>query len=467
LANNFTKTACIAVLIPLVLVLPCQANASESASDVRTYELKQTARVGQMRSIRAVLEVRGELKLNADGSKVTRVPLLADGKLAYEEKMIVVQSSPRLRRSVRCYTQADARIKVGEGLLTPKLPQDCRIICAQVKADKSLIYSPLEPLTREQLELIDVQGNSLLLPSLLPKKPVRVGDHWEIDRDKLAPMLGLDVIMESNVTCSLHDVKDRVATIEISGDVEGAVGGVSSEIRLQAKCNYDLTQKLITWFAAAIREDRAIGHAEPGFDVTARLRVAIAPLAKSAGLTDSRLAGLPLEENPGAELLRFRAEESGFQLIHDRRWHSMLDRRDLCVFRLVDRGDLIAQCNISELPETEAGRQLSLEAFQADVQRTLGDSFGQIVEASRSTTEDGKRVLRVLVAGIASEIPIHWIYYHLSDNKGRCAALAFTLEAKLVERFAEADRTLIETFEFTDRSKAEEVPSDGPAKSGA
>jgi hypothetical protein len=166
-------------------------------------------------------------------------------------------------------------------------------------------------------------------------------------------------------------------------------------------------------------------------------------------------------------LLSFQAEKSGFRLIHDRRWRSMLDRRDLCVFRFVDRGDLIAQCNISELPQAEAGKQLSLEAFQADVQRSLGDSFREIVEASRSTTEDGKQVLRVLVAGTASEIPIHWIYYHLSDDEGRRAAIAFTLEAKLVERFAEADRTLIETFQFTDQPKPEEARLDESEETGA
>lgn len=460
LTKNSRKTASITTLLPLLLVFNLPASGAESRPDEPTFELKQPISVGKMQTVRAVLEVKGELKLNPDGSKVTKTPLTASGNLGYEERIADVQSSPWLRRSVRHYTQAEARIKVGNATLVPKLPDDWRTVCVQVVADRSLIYSPVGPLTREQLDLIDIQGNSLLLPSLLPERPVSVGDRWEVDRDKLARLLGLDVIMESNAACSLDDVQDGVATIEISGDVEGAVGGVSSKIELRAKSNYDLNRKLITWFAIAMRENRAIGHAEPGFDVTARLRVAIAPLAESEKLTDARLAGLTLEADPGTELLSFKAEKSGFQLIHDRRWRSMMDRRDLCVFRLVDQGDLIAQCNISELPEAAAGNRMSLEAFQADVQTTLGDSFGQVVEASRSTTEDGKRVLRVLAAGTTSEIPILWIYYHLSNNEGRRAALAFTLEAKLVERFAEADRTLIETFRFTDQPQPEEAQAD-------
>ncbi len=465
LANNFTKTASFVLLLMAATLLAAAACGAETSNSKTTYDLKQPASVGQMQAVQAVLEVRGELKLNPDGSKVTKVPLLVEGNLAYEERFVDTQPTPWSRRSVRYYTKAEARIKVDEGLLAPKLPEEWRTVCAQVDADRSLIYSPMGPLKREQLDLIDVQGNSLLLPRLLPEQPVRIGDRWEIDPSILARLLGLDVVVDSNVTCSLNDVEGQTAIIEISGNVEGAVGGVSSEIEFRAKSNYDLSQNLITWFAVAMREKRAIGHAEPGFEVTARLRVTIAPLAKSEKLTDAYLTELPLEASPGAGLLSFQAEKARFQLIHDRRWRSMLDRRDLCVLRLVDRGDLIAQCNISELPESEPGKQMSLEAFQADVQRSLGDKFGQIVEGSKSTTEDGKCVLRVLVAGMESEIPIQWVYYHVSNDAGRRAAIAFTLETKLVERFAEADRTLIETFQFADQPEPIEARLDATGES--
>ena len=68
---------------------------------------------------------------------------------------------------------------------------------------------------------------------------------------------------------------------------------------------------------------------------------------------------------------------------------------------------------------------------------------------------------------MASEIPIQWVYYHISDDQGRRAALAFTFESKLVERFAEADRTLVETFQFTPRRQPTEArrPEDDAARS--
>jgi hypothetical protein len=41
----------------------------------------------------------------------------------------------------------------------------------------------------------------------------------------------------------------------------------------------------------------------------------------------------------------------------------------------------------------------------------------------------------------------------MSDGEGRQVATVFTMDARLVERFAEADRTIISAFEFTDSSE--------------
>ncbi len=462
-AQNLGKSTRLFVKIPSFTLIPTAIWLSFILTDAvtsfaqTTYDLNQPPALGRAQRVLVALEVRGELKLNADGSKVSQVPMSVEGNLDYDEKLVDAQPDPWSRRSVRHYHQAKASIKIGKGVVTPQFGSDDRIICVRVDEDGSSIRSPFGPLAREHLDLIDVQGNSLLLPSLLPTEPVKIDDHWEIEGSKLASLVGLDVITQSDVRCSLVNVEGEVALIEVSGTIDGAVGGVASEIKLKAKCNYDISRRLITWFAATIREKRAIGHAEPGFDVAARLRVAVTPIDASEHLGDAQLAALPLDEQPGNGLVSFRAQRSYFRLIHDRRWRSMLDRYDLCVFRFVDRGDLVAQCNISELPELEPGKQLSLEELQADVQRSLGDNFGQIVEATKWTTDDGKRVLRVVASGLASEISIQWIYYHVSNDKGRRAALAITLESKLMERFAESDRTLVETFEFLPRPQPTEA----------
>jgi hypothetical protein len=436
-----------------------------SAELAASYRLAPVPGSG-VQKIRAAVEVKGDVQLDQDKSESPRLPLLVQATLVYDEKLLPTQEASGTRRSVRYYHQAEASIKIGNSSLGPSLRDDRRIVVVRANRDGCLLFSPLGPLTRDELELIDVQGNSLLWGCLLPRTAVAVGDSWEVERDAFGLLLGMDAVTQCDVRGTLTSVTDGVALVDLAGSVSGAVGGVESQVQIKAKCNFDLGRKQVTWFAASLREKRAISHAEPGFEVTARLRVAAGPLDESPSLSDRSLAGLSLEPDSGANLLAFDAERSNFSLIHDRRWRTIVDRPGLCLLRMVDRGTLIAQCNISELPDLESGKAFTLEAFQADVQRSLGPSFGQFVEAQQTTGENGVKVYRVVVSGSSSDVPIQWTYYHLADNAGRRASLAFTLEEKRLEQFAEADRVLVDSFQFTtrpERTKTEEVKAK-PAK---
>ena len=121
----------------------------------------------------------------------------------------------------------------------------------------------------------------------------------------------------------------------------------------------------------------------------------------------------------------------------------MVDRLDIAILRFIDRGDLIAQCNINRLPSLPKDKPLTLSAFQKSVETTLAKNSGQVLEAAQETTKDDGKILRVTVAGTASDIPIQWFYYHLTDAQNRRASVVLTLESKLLERFPSLDRELV------------------------
>jgi hypothetical protein len=175
-------------------------------------------------------------------------------------------------------------------------------------------------------------------------------------------------------------------------------------------------------------------------------------------LSDKALAGLTLKPEGGHTLIELNSEAGGFQLIHDRRWSVMLERSDITVLRLVDRGDLIAQCNVTPRPSLGRDEQVSMDAFQDDVKRVLDQNFEEIVEASQETDDSGLHLLRVVVAGKVGELPIQWTYYHLSDDKGRRASLVFTMESSLLERFVHIDRELIGNFRFLEEKQPTPTP---------
>jgi hypothetical protein len=116
--------------------------------------------------------------------------------------------------------------------------------------------------------------------------------------------------------------------------------------------------------------------------------------------------------------------------------------------RMVDRGDLIAQCNLTALPALKPDQFTSLGEFQKDVQRSLGKSFGRFVQASESVNSQGHHIHSVLVEGTVSELSINWHYYLVSDEAGHRATFAFTLEEDLSDRLGTSDARMVNSLQF-------------------
>lgn len=443
---------------------PKQAEPTQPKQLAKPVDLRPSTAWEGPRRVRAVIQLEGKLKVNADGQGVRHVPLKGQAEWDYTQR-VLAQAEQWLRvQLVRQYHTARSEMTLHRSPLSQALREERRLIVVDGRSDQAVLFSPQGSLTAEELDLIDGVAAGLALEALLPPRLILPGGQWTVRDAAVARLMGLEAVTTQDVTFTLQAVEEGVAIIALEGKVSGAVGGVSSDMELKGKMNYDLRRRLVTWLALAYREDRAIGHAQPGYEVVATVRMALAPVASSAGLSDQALAGLPLKADPATTLIEFSSPGGGFQIAHDRRWRVMLDRPDLTVLRLVDRGDLIAQCNIAPRPPLPAGQRLTLAAFQDDVRRALGRQFEQIVEAQEETDDSGLVVLRVLVAGVAGEIPIQWTYYHLSDVQGRCATLVFTLESSLIERFAALDRELIASFRFWDPPQP--TPAGNAAPSG-
>jgi hypothetical protein len=375
------------------------------------------------------------------------LPLKVEAELQYDERVLAAAKQWSEVRLVRSYQVASAKIRLRESEIANELRESRRTILVESNAQNATHSSPLGPLTREELELVESPASGLALEALLPTRTVKTGDQWQLGDSTAARLLGLEAISQQNIACKLDSIKENVAIVTLEGKVAGAIGGVSSDIELKGKLNFDLRQRAVTWLTLAYKENRAIGHAQPGFEVLTTLKLVTAPAQGVAELSDKSLAGLPLKTSASLTLIDLTSEAGGYQLIHDRRWQVMAEQHDLTILRLVDRGDLIAQCNLSRLPALAKGNQLSLEGFQEDVKRTLGKNFGQLVDGSEEA-EGGIRVLRVSATGSANDLPIQWMYYHLSDDHGHRMALVFTIENSLLERFAKVDRELVAGFRF-------------------
>jgi len=382
--------------------------------------------------------------------------------LDYLEKTLETPDRPDAPwRGIRHYRKGAAAVKVADDRFQPTLGEEHRLIAVEAAERTALLFSPGGNLSRDELDAIDIQFNSLLLDRLLPSGTVTVGQDWPHSKQSMAVMLGLDEVAKSTVRSTLKEVTEIVARFELSGRVEGKVQGASTAVELKGRYRFDLRTKRIDWLGMLIKEDRQASAVSDGVDVVSRLQMTVTPVKEAASLADAAIEKLDLKPEAESICLSYEFPGGGCRCKYDRRWYA--DNAS-GVLRLMDSGTLVGQCNLALLPKRDPNRLVSLEEFQGDVRRALGENFGEFVSARQSVDRSGRRVLRVVaqgaVPGKPDDVPIRWIYYHLADRQGRQAALTFTIEREHADRFAEADKPIVESLRFVEPASSDQATRD-------
>ena len=433
------------VLLGMAAAMPAAAADAKS-----TFTFRAEREPGQIDRVAVLLEVGGETKYLDDG-KPKRDKMSVTCSLDYFEKTLEVPTEAGgVRRSIRDYQKVAVVVKVGDGQFEPALRPEHRLIGVEAAKQTTLLFSPAGSLTRDELDAIDIQGNSLLVDRMLPDKSVAVGDQWEHSEQLMAALLGLDEVAKSSVQSTLKEVTDSVARFEFTGQIEGAIYGVSTKVEVKGKYRFDLRTKRIDWFAMLFQADWNVNFVADGMDAGSRLQMTIAPAKEPTSLADAALAKRVLKPTAELSQLIYESPDGGWQLQHDRRWylHHQHAESTAAVLRLLNRGMPLGQCKLSSLPRREPDKLISLEEFQDDVRRALDKSFGEFIEAGQASNEADYRVFRVVVHGTSSDIPMRWIYYLVADSQGRQVAFTFAVEQELIERFADADKPLVGSLRF-------------------
>lgn len=451
-----------APIIRCVVLVSLIAGSGAFASDVKkTYVFHSGRKAGQTDRVVVLLEVGGETKF-LDKGKPRREKMGVVCSLDYLEKTLETPAeADGVLRGVRHYRRAAATVKVGDDRFEPALRPEHRLIGVEAAQRTALLYSPGGSLSRSELDAIDIQVNSLLLDRLLPSGPIVVGRSWPLDKNLMAAMLGLDEVAKSTVECTLKEVTDIVARFELTGRVKGRADGAETDIELKGRYRFDLRTKRVDWLGMLIKEDRQAGDVADGVDVVSRLQLTVTQVKEPKELAHAVLENLDLKPTAESTCLTYEFPGGGCRCRYDRRWYA---DNSSGVLRLMDRGVLAGQCNLALLLKRDPNRLVSLEKFQGDVRKALGDNFGAFVAAGQSANESGYRVLRVVVHGAVpgkpDDVPIRWIYYHLADRQGHQAALTFTIEQENTDRFADADEPIVESLRFVEPASSDQVNRD-------
>ena len=384
-------------------------------------------------------------------ASVVESPMSLIAAFAYNERTLLpFDTSFQYARSLRDYSRAEAAIDIEGTILRPSLREDRRRVVVDVVEGRPTLFSSNGPLRGEELDLIHINCNSLLLDRLLPVDMIQNESEWTPSPLAMNALFGLDAVSESDITARVTSVSPTEVIFELEGTLNGVVDGAETDIEMKARCQYARAVRRITWFALVMREQRSEGFTGPGLNIGAKIEVQITPMAAQGPLSDAAI--VPESFEPTAELtnLVYDSQTSGWSLAHGRSWTVTQDERHQAALRLMNHGELVSQCNIVPMRSTTPEEMAALEEFQADLVEHLQSNQAQAIAAAQRENEVGYREYRVLLDGVAQELPIRWAYYLLTDQDGRQAMLAFVVEANLLDQFGDADRELVEGFRFTE-----------------
>lgn len=424
---------------------------TKTAAATERFDLTAAIPSGAVSQVTATLEAGGELLLANDKGDEQRLPMSVKADFAYAEQVVHWSAATQERAvSLRRYKSADATMKTDEAGARRTLAADARDLTAVLAGEQFLLNgSGSGPLTREQLDLVDIVGNTLALDRLLPGRALSPGDNWDHDPAAIAALLGLDHAGVCDVQSVVTGVDKSQVQLRMAGTVRGTVDGAATEIDVRAAYLFHQKHRRITKFNMAVKEQRKRGEISPGLDVTARLTLIVRPVeAEQSPFDEAAVVAAAEADVESLRRLSYDAPVRGYRFQHDVDWFVTAEQPDQLSLRLLRAGELLAHCNLTTLPVRSAENATSLAQFEDDVQKSLADNIESIAATHEWTTPAGNRCLAVFANGKVEEVPVQWRYYLLSADGVPQISIAVTIEQDRQDEFADADRTIIDTMEL-------------------
>ena len=395
---------------------------------------------------------------------LTALPLKVDARFKYFQRPLGEN------QMVRFFESAHAKIRLQKGQTEPELAPENRWIIARLKPDNGSrveIASIKETLTQAEYDLLQRPADSLSLAEFFAREKVQEGETWSPTDDALSRFLQVDTIIDNQVQLGLKKLTKKQAQITISGQVSAVVNDVTTEIVLNGLATIDHTANAIESLRLSLKQKRGPGQIDPGFEGQTRVVLKFDGDQDCDQLSHAALSR-SISQGKIRQRVKYISPTVGFRLDYDPRWKLIDSKKDLAVLRLIDHGDLLAQCDVMVLPSRPASQPLTLDKFHSELGHAIeSDDTIKLVHKNQSVTKGGLTQLQVVISGEEEGVPMNWFYYHLSNAEGRQATLVFTLEASLATRVRAAAAQLLAEFQFTEPSQAVAGQPREPGKSSS
>ena len=410
--------------------------------------LAETPAAGDCFRYSVELELAGKMIVTQEGNKET-IRLEAKARHAFSERTLAAADGLPAR-SARHYEDAVASAVVDVEKVNRALPDDRRLVVTLRSSEGTFCFSSAGPLTRDELDLVTEHFNPQCLAGLLPGKAVNVGDTWTVAPAAAQAAGQFDGLIKNSLTGKLTAAADGKATFTVEGTAEGIEHGAKVTLTVAATGTFDLTAKRVVALTWKQKDDREQGPVAPASQVDATVVLKRQSLAEAPKeLSDAALATVPKGDVPAALTLLRHADPKGrYSLVYPRDWHVTGQTDQHLIFRLLDKGEFIAQATVVAWKKADAGKHTPADEFKKAVGAAPGWTATRVLEDAETTSPDGRWLYRIVAEGKMDELPVVQSFNLLAGAQGDQAAVTFAMKPEKVKAVGTRDRELVQAIAF-------------------
>ncbi len=407
---------------------------------------------------RVQVGLKGEglfLQAAPPGATKAQVPkpltLKVEVRLEYLDRVIKLADSGRPSRSARRIIRAGSAINGEVRTFATAIRPSVAIVIAESKPDGILLFSPGGPFSQSELEMLEVPADPLVLGDLLSDKPVATGDRWTVGNAAAMALSSYDTVQKNALEASLESLDDAKAVVKLTGEVNGSRLAGDGTIKVEGSFTLDRKVGRIVKLTVERAETRRPGLVEEGLDVKSTLTLTKTAAETPVELKDDTLQRIGTEANARNQAILFTSPDGKYTLVHDRAWHLYWDSPKLTVFKRVEGGRLVAQCNVTPGPNAGKGKHQDPNQFRDDIKKSLGSRFVQMIGVGEVEGDpSGGYRYKVGVQGRQENVGVVWYYYLIANTEGEQILATFTLADNQTAAFGAQDEVMIGTFRWKD-----------------
>lgn len=417
--------------------------------------LRENAAVGDQYRVSCRASLQGTMRLPGEGgTAATVLPFSGSSQIDYVERILEVDASGEVRRTLRIYERMDFRRRLGQQEQSSVLRPAARRMVVVRHGHLEVPFSPDGPLLWSEIDRVRTDVFPAALASMLPAQPVKPGDKWLASAAALLELTDLEKITAGQLECQLERLitreNSRLAQIAFQGTVTGVAQDGPTKHQLSGFFYFDLDARLIVYLSLEGKQSLLDSEGKVVSDLQGQFVLTRQRVANLTELSEEALRGLRLVPDEENTRLLFDEPGLGVSFVYPRRWTVRQANTRQVILDEPSGGAVLVVLD-------EPGRGLSGAQYQQQVEQWLAKEKAVIhrrsaVVAASSATGKLEHFQYEVSLGTERLILDYYAYQH-SSGAATIAARVPAHQTKLLDDVAVMVRSLRRSLPVPDGSR--------------